>query len=536
MTGWVQRSLVVLALLVAGLTPTRPASGAERLVVASKKFPESSLLGELLAQALERRGIEVERRFNLGNTAVAFAALRRGSVDIYPEYTGTALGLLDLDRQKVERHDVVGVLRRQLAARYGLYWGPPLGFDNSYAIAVRRSFAEQHGLETLTDLGRLSQQTPVRFAVSHEFLSREDGYQPLAQRYGFRGSVRGAEHAVSYQLLDSDQADALDVYTTEALIEEHSLLVLDDDAGFFPPYEASFIYGSDVAHSALALDALIELSGLFDDRAMRTLNRSVEVEGLPVSRVASEFAQRWFGGSASAAAPEPARKQLTFGGLLWHDRFELLRHLGRHLELTLMAMALCLLVGIPLGYLATRGALGAALTLGVTGALQTIPSLALLVLAIPLVAAVLTPLGQSSLVLGGSALLALFLYALLPVVRNTKQGLEGIDRSILEAGRGTGMTERQVLWWIQLPLALPVMLAGIRTSFVITVGTATLAAFVGAGGLGVPIISGLSVQNYTEVWTGAVPAALLALFSDAGFAVLQRALTRRLLGRSSDAK
>jgi osmoprotectant transport system permease protein len=191
-------------------------------------------------------------------------------------------------------------------------------------------------------------------------------------------------------------------------------------------------------------------------------------------------------------------------------------------------MFACILFGVPLGYLGTRSRFAGAITLGVSGVLQTIPGLALLVFAIPLVGVVLAPLGAESHTLGGAALLALFLYSLLPVVRNTKEGLLGVDRAVLDAAAGLGMTARQRFRMVTLPLALPVILAGVRTSAVITVGTATLAAFVGAGGLGVPILSGLSVQNLTEVWTGAVPAALLALSIDGGFALLQRHLTKNL--------
>ncbi|HEU5073905.1 MAG TPA: ABC transporter permease, partial [Polyangiaceae bacterium] len=224
------------------------------------------------------------------------------------------------------------------------------------------------------------------------------------------------------------------------------------------------------------------------------------------------------------------RKGLGFFELFVHDRQAIWDHFVRHLELTLLAMGLCLMVGLPLGYAATRSSWAASLALGTSGALQTIPSLALLVFAIPIVAALFAPLGQSALVLEGAALVALFLYALLPVVRNTKEGIEGVDVAVIEAARGVGMTERQLLAWVKFPLALPVIIAGVRTSFVITVGGATLAAFVGAGGLGVPIITGLSVQNFAEVWTGAVPAALLALGSDGAFGLMQRWLKRRLFG------
>lgn len=521
--------LILFAVLIATISAAEDRA-SRAVVVGSKKFPESALLGEMLAQSLERRGITVERRFNLGNTAVAFEALRQGSIDVYPEYSGTALGLLGLDRQRTPANQTVASVRRELSRRHALFWGPPLGFDNSYAIAVREDFAERHQLRTLSDLAAYSRQAKLKVSLSHEFLAREDGYQALARRYDFRAAPKGVEHGVAYQLLADSQSDAIDVYTTEGLIFEYRLRVLTDDHGFFPFYAASYIFSKRVNQDSRALQAVNELSGCLDTSTMRELNRRVEVQGVPVAKVAQDFLDASVGGGATPAPAQELRKQLGFVELLARDRVALTGHLVRHLELVVLAMGLCLLTGLPLGYAATRSPWAASLALGASGALQTIPSLALLVLAIPIVAALLTPLGQSALVLEGSALLALFLYSLLPVVQNTKQGLEGVDPAVVEAARGTGMTERQVLRWVKFPLALPVILAGVRTSFVISIGTATLAAFVGAGGLGVPIITGLSVQNFAEVWTGAVPAALLALATDAAFGVLQRWLKRSLFG------
>jgi osmoprotectant transport system permease protein len=519
-------SLLLLAKTSAATAPT----GSQPLVVASKKFPESTLLAEILAQALEQRGVRVERRMNLGNTAVAFEALERGSIDVYPEYSGTALGLMNVDRSRALQQPVSQLLRRLLAQRHSLFWGPELGFNNSYALAVPEAFAKQHELQTLSDLARHSQQRALSAAFSHEFLAREDGYRPLAKRYGLKLTTRGTEHGVAYQLIASGKVDTIDVYSTEGLIAEHKLRVLADDAHFFPPYAAAFMYGPRVAENPAAIGAINDLSGTLSDERMRKLNHALEVESKPLANVARGFWGSTTQGGTNNAPAGVARKRLSFWQLVVVDRDVLLGHLRRHLELTLLAMLLCVAIGVPLGYAASRSTLGATLSLGVSGILQTIPSLALLVLAIPLAAMLLTPLGQGNLALEAAALLSMFFYSLLPVVRNTKEGLVGINPAIIEAATGTGMTPRQVLCWVKLPLALPVILAGVRTAFVITIGTATLAAFVGAGGLGVPIISGLSIQNFTEVWTGAVPAALLALVSDALFSLVQKRLTQKMAG------
>ena len=527
--------LMVLLLLLTSL-PASAGPSAPKLVVGSKKFPESALLAELLSQALEAHGLRVERRINLGNTAVAFAALEHGSIDVYPEYSGTLLELLKIERKRLATNSEADLIRHQLKSQYGLFWGPALGFNNSYGMAVRQAFAATHHLRTMSDLARLGRSRPLKAALSHEFLARDDGYAPLARHYGLAFEVRGTEHGVAYQLIAKDKVDVIDVYTSEGLIREHELLVLADDEAFFPNYSAGYVFGPRLAQSAKALRVLNDLSGTLSDTRIRALNHAVEVQGKPLADLARSVLDEAPHKPAPGALRATDRKQLGFWALLAHDRRELWGHVVRHLELTLFGMLLSVLFGIPLGYLASRSTLWASLSLGVSGALQTIPSLALLVLAIPVTTTLLTPLGQGHWALEAAALLALFLYSLLPVVRNTKEGLLGIDRAILEAARGNGMTEAQVLLWVQLPLALPVILAGVRTAFVITVGTATLAAFVGAGGLGVPIISGLSVQNFAQVWTGAVPAALLALTSDALFAVIQRRLTRKMGGETSKAR
>jgi osmoprotectant transport system permease protein len=274
-TARVLTKLVLLSLF-AWSTHARASDGS-KLVVGSKKFPESVLLAEIFATLLERQGVEVERRVNLGNTAVAFAALRQGNIDLYPEYSGTVLGLLDVDRAEVDRARTRSVVSRELTARFGLFWGPPLGFDNSYGLAMAEQRAAQHGITTLSDLAELSGKGTLSAALSHEFLSREDGYRPLAKRYGLEAEVRGTEHGVSYDLVAAGKVDFIDVYTTEGLIREHDLVVLGDDKSFFPPYDAAFVYGPRIRSHAKALAALAELTGRLDDDRMRALNQRLEV-------------------------------------------------------------------------------------------------------------------------------------------------------------------------------------------------------------------------------------------------------------------
>lgn len=510
------RRLLLCAALAFVATTSDPARAeGERVVVASKKFPESALLAEILAQRLENQGLTVERRLDLGNTAVVFESLRHDTVDVYPEYSGTAVEFLGVaantPRERV-RQSVEAVLRRD----FDLCWGPPLGFENSYALAAREAFAQAHSLETVSDLAQLVDQSGARLGFTHEFLARADGWPGLAKAYGMHAEPKGVEHGMAYTLIDEGELDVTEVYTTEGLLHAHPLRVLRDDRGFFPPYEAAFLYGPKVARSSTALGAIVALAGRFDQATMQRLNFAVEVEHRPIPDVASEWLAKQGLGSAQQQ-PGPLRQRAGFWDFMAQPKTW--SRVVRHVWLTCLAVLFGMLVGIPLGVAATRNKTFAGVVLGVASTLQTIPSLALLVLVIPLATFVATLTHADAMVV--AALVALFAYSLLPIIRNTKEGLAQVDRAVIDAATGVGMSPWQRLRWVLVPLAAPFLFAGVRTATVIATGSATLAAFIGAGGLGEAIISGLSVQNYGEVLSGAVPAALLALGFDAGLGALQ---------------
>ena len=222
---------------------------------------------------------------------------------------------------------------------------------------------------------------------------------------------------------------------------------------------------------------------------------------------------------------EPAIDRVTsddgFWPFLWSRRGETMVLVGEHLWLTAIAVALAMLVAVPLGIALTRNESLATPVLGAVGVIQTIPSLALLAFMIPF----------PGLGLGArSAIAALFLYALLPIVRNTYTGIREVDGDLIEAGRGMGLTDRQILLKVELPLATRTIMAGLRTATVISIGIATLAAFIGAGGLGDPIVTGLQLNDSFLILSGAIPAAILALVVDFGLGRLERVLIPRGLG------
>lgn len=504
---------------------TDPASGVRDdgpIVVGSKPFGESYVLAEMFAQLMEAHGIDVERRPGLGATEIVFGALRSGAVDVYPEYTGTGLlAILGADPPR-DRRAAFRAVSDSFRTRWGLRWLPPLGFQNTYAITVRPETADSLGLRTLSDLARVAGRLTAGF--SPDFIGRADGLEGLREAYGLQpASVRALYQAVKYQALAAGEVDVIDGYSTDGQIARYDLVILDDDKGFFPPYDAAPLVGRRVAEGRPdVIAALTELGGLLDEATMRALNRRLEVDGEDVGRVAADalatlglvgteaVADRT-GGDAGVGAS--SRSLLAY---LWARRADTLSQTLRHLLLVALSLLAGVLVAVPLGISLERAPRGAEATIRGVGVLQTIPSIALLAFMIPVLGIGVTP-----------AVVALFLYSLLPMVRNAYTGVRDADERAVEAARALGMTDRQLLAQVRLPLAAPVIMAGIRTAAVIDVGTATLAAFIGAGGLGDPIVSGLALSDTRMILSGAIPAAVLALLVDSVLALAERAVSPR---------
>jgi len=487
------------------------------IIVASKPFGESYLLAEMFAQLLEARGIRAERRLGLGATEIAFAALEKGAIDVYPEYTGTGLLAILHERPSADPREVYARVARECRERFGVQWLPPLGFQNTYAIAVRRETAERLHLRTLSDLARTG--PTLRAGLTPDFIGRDDGLPGLGRAYGLRfREVRALLPAVKYQALAAGQVDVIDGYSTDGLILKYDLAVLEDDRRFFPPYEAAAVTAPGLsARRPEAVAALVELSGLLREPAMRALNRRVEVDGEPVSRVAAD-ALTGLGltrGPAGGAQREPHRSgQPTRAGLaayLWDERRTLLAQTARHLLLVSVSLAGAIALSVPLGLVLERARAGAEAVIRAVGVLQTIPGIALIAFMIPLLGIGVVP-----------ALVALFLYSLYPILRNTYTGVRDAAPEAVGAALALGMTPRQILRHVRLPLAAPLIMAGIRTAAVINVGTATLAAFIGAGGLGDPIASGLALNDTRMILSGALPAAALALAVDTVLGACER--------------
>ncbi len=455
------------------------ATAAQAVVVGSKRFTESYVLGEIVRQVLVDAGVPAQHRQGLGNTAVMEQALANGSIDVYPEYTGTIVREL----LKKDGSPSLEQLNAWLAPR-GLKAAVPLGFNNSYALAMRETDAARLGIATISELA--SSKAALRLGLSHEFLVRADGWPALQRAYGLPFTPgSGLDHGLAYQALAAGQVDVIDAYGTDAQIARLGLRVLRDDRGFFPRYDAVLLMRSSVDERPLAA-----LAGRIDDATMRALNAQVEIDGRSFEAVARDFLAR--------VKPVASRQPGFVDRLFAPDLPRLLRE---HLVLVFASLAIAGAVGMPLGVLAHRRPRLASWVMAIVGIVQTVPSLALLAFLIAIVGAIgFVP-----------ALLALSVYALLPIVRNTHAGLSALPLGMRQAGLALGLRDAQVLRGIELPLAAPAIFAGIKTAAVWNVGMATVATFIGAGGLGERIVAGLAVNDTAFMLAGAVPAALLAL-------------------------
>ena len=493
----IRRFVKMLLLAVWATTLAHPTHAAGRPVtisIGSKSFTESVILGEMLRQLAQRAGINAIHRRQLGGTRVLWNALRSGDIDAYPEYTGTLM------RETLARENLQTEtqLKQTLAAR-GLRMTRPLGFNNSYAIGMKGTLAEQLKLRKISDLRAYPE---LVFGFGNEFMDRADGWPGLQQKYHLpQKDVRGMDHDLAYRGIESGSLDVTDLYVTDAEISYYNLHVLEDNLDYFPVYDAVILYRADLEQRAPEAIALFKgLAGSINAQTMRELNARVKLNGDSEAEVAASFLE------ANLALDIAPQAKNT-----WQ---QLWRHTREHLVLVGISLSAAILVAIPLGIVAVRHARVGQIVLSMAGLIQTIPSLALFVFLIPL-------LGIG----GPPAVVALFLYSLLPIIRNTHAGIKGISPAIVESAQALGLPSRAILRIVELPLATGSILAGIKTSAVINVGTATLAALIGAGGYGQPILTGIRLDDIGLILQGAVPAAVLALLVQGVFELIERRLS-----------
>jgi len=477
------RKLLTAILIFSSVT-----SFAQNIRVGSKHFNEGYILSEIISQLFESEGYTVQRKYNLGGTLVCFEALRNNAIDVYPEYSGTISAEI-LKQTQLRYPEINSALQTQ----FNLEIAAPYGFNNSYTLVCRKELSEQLTLTTISDLIK---NPSLRFGLSYEFLKRQDGWDNLKANYSLPQQAVGLEHGLAYQALAQQKIDVTDAYSTDGEIPKYNLTVLRDDRNFFPAYEATSLYSKSVDDRIKKI--LKKLDGKISEPNMQAMNAAVLYQKKTFAEVATQFLIR----ELSIASTKIKTASITA---------DVLSKTATHLLLTFSALFIAILVAVPLGvWLHWRPRISASV-LYFTSLLQTIPSIALLAILIPVFGIGTFP-----------AIVALFIYALLPILRNTLTGLQSVDPLLKTVADGIGMNRFQKLKLVEFPLAMPTLLAGIRTAAVINVGTATLAAFIGAGGLGEFIVTGLALNSTELILRGAIPAAMLALTLEFGFSFLEK--------------
>jgi osmoprotectant transport system permease protein len=494
--------LILIAILItlAG-DCTSLAFANERIIIGSKSYNEPIILGEMVAQLARHTGATAKHRAELGGTRIVYNALLKGELDFYFDYTGTLTKEI-FAGQPIKSDDEL----RAALEKKGVRMGQPLGFNNSYALGMREQRAAELEIKTISDLRRRAKEYPevakLKFGVSDEFIHRNDGWPGLQARYNLPFVVRGMDHNLAYRGLQSGRLDVTDVYSTDAEVQYYKLRVLEDDLGYFPVYFCVALYRIDLEERApKALEEISKLTGRINNAAMTAMNARVQIDRVSEAVVAAEF----INANLDVTVPVPQDNY-------WEKMAKnLLRTTLQHLLLVSVSLAAAIVFAVPLGIIAFRRPAIGHVILGAIGIVQTIPSLAVLVFMVPL-------LGLGAL----PAITALFLYSLLPIVRNTYQGLKDISGNLRESATVLGLSDYAKLRLVEIPLASRSILNGIKTAAVINVGAATIGGLIGAGGYGQPIMTGLRLNDTALILQGAIPAALLAIVIDAFFGYLER--------------
>ncbi|MGI9228898.1 MAG: glycine betaine ABC transporter substrate-binding protein [Gammaproteobacteria bacterium] len=471
------RFYTALLLLLCALQPGQTQA---ELRVASKKFTESVILAEIATRLLRSEDIKANHLRDLGGTRILWSALLSGEIDIYPEYTGTLRQEIFAGEGLQDFIDIQAKLRA-----HGIGMTAPLGFDNTYVLGMLESKAAELNIRSITDLQR---HPELALGFSNEFMSRGDGWPSLRLHYQLpQQQVKGLDHDLAYRGLESGDIAVTDLYNTDAEIVYYQLRRLSDDKRFFPEYQAVYLYRQDSVKKYPGSAAkLAELQGNIDQHLMTTMNRRVKIDRQDAGQVAVDYLRSHL------------QIDSTYQAITRMDR--LLTTTMAHLYLVLVSLAAAILVAVPLGVVAAKQERLARLLLGGSSIVQTIPALALFVFLIPFLGIGTAP-----------TIVALFLYSLLPILRNTASGLHDIPSAITESAIAMGLPAWERLKRIELPLALRPIMAGIKTAAVINVGLATLGALIGAGGYGQPILAGIRLDDVGLILEGAIPAALLAL-------------------------
>ena len=481
----------------------------KELTIGSKIFTENILLAEMLSLLLEENyNFKVIRKFNLGGTKLVFDALRNKEIDIYPEYTGTGYTMILNMSGETHPKKTYKIVKREFLDQFNLVWSLPLGFENTYALAVRNSdphFKKIHNISQLK-----GKTNSINLATDHEFMERKDGFSNFVKKYQLdfqKDKTWTMDQGLMYSALKNKKMDMVMAYSTDGRIKAFGLKTLKDDKRFFPAYEVAYLTRKNILSRYPKIKkAFKELEGNITEKEMIFLNNQVDQLKHDSTQIVRNFLVK------KSLLEDDIQNLETQSWLAYYisKKEYFFKIFYEHLLLIFVSLFFALLLAIPIGLWASYNSRVEKTVFLIVNTFQTVPSLALLAIFIPFLGIGFLP-----------AVVTLFIYSLLPIIRNTFEGVKNIDRVFISAGAGIGLSSWQILKHVQIPLALPMILAGVRTSAVIVVGTATLAAFIGAGGLGDPIFRGIATLNSKLIFLGAVPACLLAIFIDRFLAFLE---------------
>lgn len=478
--------------------------------VASRDFPESILLAEILSSAIEKYSdYEVDRKFNLGGVKICFSAIENNELDIYQDYSGSLINNI-LGRKSKDEY-ILDFLKTKIYLDYGLKLSDELGFNNNFVLVANKSWAEKHKLKNISDLALKLKNDPEfnpRVAFRADFIHRSDGYKSIKETYGIDfENLNVMEYNIAYANLKSNRLDLIDSFSTDPRLMDKDLVLISDDRSAFLKYDALYVYRSEILETYPELIKIFsKLESSLSDKTILDLNLQI-ASGKSYQEVANSFLDKIdLNSKPLKLSSRPIPKSLL------KENIEMFtKAFYEHLLLSYGSFFLAAVFGIIIGVLISYDLKISKFVLALISSLQTIPSLALLALLIPVFG-----LGYKS------ALGALLVYALLPIIQNTFSGINSISSEYILLARSLALTEFQILKDIKLPMARNFILAGLKTSVVICIGTATLATFVGAGGLGDIIKAGIDLNSNYLIILGSAPAALLALFSSFVFSKLER--------------
>ncbi len=479
------------------LTSSVPAEPTGELTVGAKAFTESVTLAEIARFLGEETGAQFKPVSELGGTRVLWSALLSGEISAYPEYTGTIREEL-FSGERLPDDDAI----RKRLARVGISMTSPLGFNNTYAIGVKESLAQKLDLKSISDL---NDYPSLKYGFGNEFMDRADGWPSLKAKYDLQPEdVQGMEHSLTYRALDANEIQVTDAYATDPNIRLYKLRILEDDKFHFPKYEAVYLYRTELEKTHPEFVAqLHSMAGKFDDQTMLSLNEQVELDHHSEAEVAAKFLRDHFQLDVTAEKNSLVQR-------IWKTTLD-------HLFLVLTSLFAAILIGVPAGIICAKTKLPGQFILGFAEIVQTIPGLALLVfMGVIFIRIDLPSIGAFPVIV------ALFLYSLLPIIRNTLAGLNEIPASLQESATALGLNWFARLRLVELPLAAPLILTGIKTTAVINVGYAALGGLIGAGGYGQPIMTGLRLNSEALMLEGAIPAAVLALIAKWFFEFAER--------------